>query len=435
MDHRREDSIGRSPAGWRGTLAFLAFALALGACGDDSTVGGDDLGAGEDASDAFALSDGPVDAAPDRADLALSDAMDATADARDANTMDADAMDADMADATDATDGSPDILVLAPNGNPCSEATECASGQCRDGVCCDASCDGTCESCLQVRTGAGNGVCAPITANTDPEDECSEDRCETGLCDGEGACGLRPNGTECRASAGACDTAEQCLAGVCPDDALREAGAICRESTGPCDEAERCSGDSPACDADGFRIGSADGCGLFLCGGSGANCPTTCADVSDCMDGPLVRCEAGSCIRGKAVFITRAEVGPDLGGLAGADALCQAEAEGAGLTGTFRAWLSTGATSVADRFVRASVPYVRTDGTLLASNWGDLTDGTLNVSIDHFADGMDILSAGGFNASLCWTGTAANGSNRSGGAVLANCQNWTSAAAADRGAG
>jgi hypothetical protein len=72
-----------------------------------------------------------------------------------------------------------------------------------------------------------------------------------------------------------------------------------------------------------------------------------------------------------------------LGGLAGADALCQARASAAGLTGTFMAWIATAAGSPATRFTRAAVPYVLVNGTVIANNWADLTDGTLAAPIDR----------------------------------------------------
>ncbi|MGH2561733.1 MAG: hypothetical protein ACRDJH_21920, partial [Thermomicrobiales bacterium] len=34
-----------------------------------------------------------------------------------------------------------------PDGAPCTRATDCASFICADGVCCNRSCPGQCESC------------------------------------------------------------------------------------------------------------------------------------------------------------------------------------------------------------------------------------------------------------------------------------------------
>jgi hypothetical protein len=100
----------------------------------------------------------------------------------------------------------------------------------------------------------------------------------------------------------------------------------------------------------------------------------------------------------KRVFVTAATQGANFGGLEGADALCASEALAAGLEGEFRAWLSTIGSPVAGRFTQSSVPYVLVDGTPIAENWEDLTDGSLLAPIDIDAAGQ---SQGGD----VWTGT------------------------------
>ena len=76
----------------------------------------------------------------------------------------------------------------------------------------------------------------------------------------------------------------------------------------------------------------------------------------------------------------------NLGGLAGADSKCQARADAAGLGGSWNAWLSDDAESASSRITRSSGPYTRVDGVLVANNWDDLTDGSLQnpLSIDEF---------------------------------------------------
>jgi hypothetical protein len=70
------------------------------------------------------------------------------------------------------------------DGDSCSSGTQCASGICTDGVCCDASCGDACESCLMVDTAQPDGLCSPIVANTDPDNECSAPY----VCDGAAKC-------------------------------------------------------------------------------------------------------------------------------------------------------------------------------------------------------------------------------------------------------
>ncbi len=95
-------------------------------------------------------------------------------------------------------------------------------------------------------------------------------------------------------------------------------------------------------------------------------------------------------VSGRTVFLLP-RVGPPagLGGLAGADARCQDAADDAGLQGTYMAWLSvSAAASAAGRFSHDGGPFFLTDGTEIALDWGDLTDGTLAAPILVAADGM-----------------------------------------------
>lgn len=70
-------------------------------------------------------------------------------------------------------------------GEPCTYDRQCASGFCnaQDSVCCDKSCDSTCEACVASKTGGSDGFCSYILAGTDPDDECPG-----GECDGFGSC-------------------------------------------------------------------------------------------------------------------------------------------------------------------------------------------------------------------------------------------------------
>ena len=76
-------------------------------------------------------------------------------------------------------------LLALPNGSGCTLPSDCASGFCTDGVCCDSACDGLCMACNNNKTGQPDGVCSPITAGTDPEAECqvpTDDVCSGGTC-------------------------------------------------------------------------------------------------------------------------------------------------------------------------------------------------------------------------------------------------------------
>lgn len=109
---------------------------------------------------------------------------------------------------------------------------------------------------------------------------------------------------------------------------------------------------------------------------------------------------------GKLVFVTSTTQNGAMGGTGGADAICQGRASAAGLSGTFNAWISGGSSSSApaSRFTRStSLPYVRTDGAVVANDWADLTDGTLQnpINIDEFG----ALQGGSF----AWSYTQTDG--------------------------
>ena len=81
------------------------------------------------------------------------------------------------------------------NGQVCTAASACASGNCADGVCCDSACTGTCASCnLAGRA----GKCTPYPAGTDPENECGSGTgvCKS-TCDGVGSCAYPQTTVSC----------------------------------------------------------------------------------------------------------------------------------------------------------------------------------------------------------------------------------------------
>ena len=105
----------------------------------------------------------------------------------------------------------------------------------------------------------------------------------------------------------------------------------------------------------------------------------------------------------RIVFVTSQLFSSSLGGVAGADAKCQAAADNGGLTGTFLAWIATNDTDAPDaRFTKSNAPYERVDGVVVAQNWSDLTDGSLAAPIEVDEYG----SAIGYGS---WTNVNSNG--------------------------
>lgn len=136
------------------------------------------------------------------------------------------------------------------------------------------------------------------------------------------------------------------------------------------------------------------------------------ADVPDVDVPPAPMCPDGSC---KGVFVSSPVPASSPGGLVAADARCQADAETAGLGGTYRAWLASGATSPATTFTQAGVPYRLPSGATIAVSFADLVDGTLAHAIDEGATGAPIL-----DAVEVWTGTSSAGV-----ASTHDCAGWT----------
>src|SRR5262249_30592925 len=77
-----------------------------------------------------------------------------------------------------------DIDALSPLGVPCAAPSECASGFCVGGVCCETACDGACESC-NLNFYAGTCSPSPSGAPSDDGDACTlGDACMSGACIG-----------------------------------------------------------------------------------------------------------------------------------------------------------------------------------------------------------------------------------------------------------
>jgi len=129
--------------------------------------------------------------------------------------------------------------------------------------------------------------------------------------------------------------------------------------------------------------------------------------VEECDDGnldPDDGCNA-ACLLDREVFVTKEQIAAgDLMGIDGADAFCQAEAELYGLAqpGRFRAWISDSKSSPATRFIARGARYVLVDGSVIADDWDDLTDGQLSHPISLFADGESANTP-------VWTSTLATG--------------------------
>jgi hypothetical protein len=115
-----------------------------------------------------------------------------------------------------------------------------------------------------------------------------------------------------------------------------------------------------------------------------------------------------------------------MGGLAGADAICNARAQEANLPGTYMAWLSTNQANgtPATRFTQSTLPYHKVDGVKVADNWADLVDGTLDSPINKTELGgappLGNTGCGNGQPSV-WSATNSNGTLYNAGNT---CSNW-----------
>jgi len=131
----------------------------------------------------------------------------------------------------------------------------------------------------------------------------------------------------------------------------------------------------------------------------------------------------------KTVFITSKTFDSNLGGLTGADAKCQAEAdspESIVPSGTYMAWLSDGTNSPNTRFTKSSHPYLLPNEKKIAENYDDLTDGSILNTINLGPNGKPI----GYQP--YWTGTNPDGTTASDDDYNGICGGWAVAPPADK---
>lgn len=180
--------------------------------------------------------------------------------------------------------GSPSVCTQIVN---CTLGTQCVSNYCTDGVCCDAPCLGSCESCDQPGL---TGFCTPEPSGTDPATDCA--LCEA--CNGAGSCAPAADGTdpqsECAPTAtdtcgldGECNGASQCR--------FWAASTVC----GP----QSCMGDNfystPLCSGTGSCEQTVQACEPYMCNSAGWECLTSCVDHPECSAGYF--CDSGVCVQ------------------------------------------------------------------------------------------------------------------------------------------
>jgi hypothetical protein len=139
-----------------------------------------------------------------------------------------------------------------PPGASCIMASQCNSGFCEQGVCCNTACQGTCKSCAAYGSA---GTCANVPSGQlpTPASQCVDGGASTcgsdGTCDGNGACRKYVSGTVC-------------------------AGASCSGTT--YSAPRTCTG-TGTCSA-----ATTSSCNEYQCDTTNKVCKTTCTADADC---------------------------------------------------------------------------------------------------------------------------------------------------------
>jgi len=305
-----------------------------------------------------------------------------------------------------SVDAAPDLAgdMTAPR---CKTNMDCLFGAmplCCNGACLDGATD-------PANCGACGSVCAlPNASAKCVASMCAVDQCAPGWGHCDNSPGCLTNLSTDVANCGACGKA--CL-GVANAATIVCANATCTIGT--------CAPPWADCDkqfADGCEVDtSSDG---QNCGACGVKCANNVCGGSACA---------------LRAFVTSGLAQGNLGGLAGADMICQQHANAANLGGTWQAWLSSATTSAKDRFKTQSAgPYVRLDGKRIADSFTVLIGNGVAVPIALNEKGMP-----GTNASascnavsqLAWSATTVGGVYDGSG----DCGAWTLNGVAPTGVG
>jgi len=155
-----------------------------------------------------------------------------------------------------------------PNGNACTLAKECTTGNCVDGYCCNVACGGKCQAC---DIGTSLGTCTTVTSG--------QPHGSRGACDGTGACQASCDGTSATACGPYPNTSTSCAGPTCASDPLAP-GRFATTPTRFCNGTGGCLAASPA------------SCSVYTCGATA--CKTTCSTNADCVTGYF--CSGTTCV-------------------------------------------------------------------------------------------------------------------------------------------
>lgn len=216
-------------------------------------------------------------------------------------------------------------------GAACDAGSQCSTGFCTDGVCCEATCDGICEAC---NIPGSVGRCAPIPDGENPANECPTIPLPP-VNDDAGVVLVDPDAGDAGEDAG--DDAGVVDAGATfaePDGGVATNDVQCG---GVCNGARACrfpGGDRTcgttycatpteqgraACDGAGHCVVGNESCEAYSCADGSPGCKRSCTGESDCASthfcdaatstckpklangsacGSLAQCQDGHCVGG-----------------------------------------------------------------------------------------------------------------------------------------
>ncbi len=318
-----------------------------------------------------------------------------------------------MAATTELTAGSTTGQDADDEGTSSSgDETSCGDGcGCGDGVLgpdelCDDGDDDVMDACVMCQPAScGDGyVHAGVEACDEGEDNVDASYTAVPGCD-----------TSCQSTAYCGDGVLQAMDGESCDDGAETAACDADCTPASCGDGRKNETAGEFCDDGNMEETDAclSGCVVAVCGDGHIQ-----AGVESCDDGNSIEddeCDnmCNNLIR-RRVFVSSYWYEADLGGIAGADALCQTHALGLG--GAFKAWISDGVTGPIDRFDTSFTGiYELVDGTKVADGWAGLTGAPLLHAINLDEDGLLHMDH------YVWTNTKATGKP----AGTDHCAGWT----------
>ncbi|HEY6556331.1 MAG TPA: SUMF1/EgtB/PvdO family nonheme iron enzyme [Polyangiaceae bacterium] len=216
---------------------------------------------------------------------------------RDENCSSNRCVDHEVSDATRCTDGIVPCMrteCLGALGDVCKIDTDCASGMCRDGVCCNADCQRICEACNRAAPGTPKGICSQAVGLPPRAGSCGQGPCAGQCGSAPDRCDFPRDGNTCEPAR--CDgntliTASVCSGGHCSTPEPSPCGTTftCNEVKAECvrlcQRHEDCTTDARCDRASGICIVAAAKCleddrTLQHADGSHEICPGKCSGTT-----------------------------------------------------------------------------------------------------------------------------------------------------------